>query len=413
MAIETLTPDRKKRIEDFNAILDGQTAATPPADPILGPAAPGTTTVRIDDGSVTVPNDKVVNTFRSLGPGPTDEQYLASLGPAVGAPLADARAPASGTAPRQTYATESAAREARMNQPTGFNTTRGGISARDAMGLTQGDRRNILRAQGVRGSGQIAMSKVMGAENNMRGQINDLRMDAATRDAANDALRMDLMQQRNQMAQEQTLLGQQAAAAEAQSTQATAAAMADALRADLNPERPDPYTTAAINLLDQGNLEGAQTIMAQRPELPGEIAGVDIDGDGTPDAIQQGGMYKGMLPRRNEPEPPARQRQEQALIKAMKGGDWAMAARLMGRIEEPGRSIASPNISRAATVADAQAYAQELGLGQAPEGAEQTASESAGQTSAQPVRMRHPNGTLRDVPAGQVDAAMKAGYSKL
>lgn len=79
------------------------------------------------------------------------------------------------------FAGDSMAREARLSarDPSQGETqtqrdtriadsrTQGGASVRDAAGMTQGDRRNILRAQGVGGSGQVAAARQMGNQTNM------------------------------------------------------------------------------------------------------------------------------------------------------------------------------------------------------------------------------------------------------
>ena len=81
------------------------------------------------------------------------------------------------------YEREALAREERIGQRQPFNQVRDGLSPRSPEGLTQGDYRNILRSQGIKGSAQIALAKQMAAsatkdyvEQQKRNELLDLRI---------------------------------------------------------------------------------------------------------------------------------------------------------------------------------------------------------------------------------------------
>ena len=149
-----------------------------------------------------------------------------------------------------------------QSQPGSFNATTPGSSPRDAFGLTQGDRRNILRSQGVGGSAQIAQAKVMGAQNNQASDANLLQEQRYNQEQALEQTRYDQAQARfdQKIALEQTRFDQGQA-----STEQTSQAMASALRADLEANPDDAVLQEAFGLAQSGNLDGAEQLLEMRP----------------------------------------------------------------------------------------------------------------------------------------------------
>ena len=178
----------------------------PPVDAGLMETVP-TKQFQVDGGSVTIPNAfedetfnqplKHVSDLMMSGRAAHGEQNLADFMAYRDAPE-DAteqfldpqgrlrrRDKSTGelTSEYSNYEREALAREERIGQRQPFNQVRDGLSPRSPEGLTQGDYRNILRSQGIKGSAQIALAKQMAAsatkdyvEQQKRNELLDLRI---------------------------------------------------------------------------------------------------------------------------------------------------------------------------------------------------------------------------------------------
>lgn len=257
------------------------------------------------------------------------------------------------------YATGAPSGRATPGGGIDFNTayarhpaTRGGVSPRDGNGLTQGQRRNILRAKGIGGSAQIALAHQMGQQADQQAQFNDLKLGELT-----------ARKQKHEFDMEQDLANQQQQAVEQweqdMQNQSIGAQLAEGITQQYG-ETDDPYLLGAAQQYSAGNIEAGDLLMERRPApKPGALEPVDIDNDGTPDFITQDGQFKGTVPRKGDaPTPTSKQRETDALHEALKAGEYSKAALLMGRVEEA--SGLNNVVRRPATVADARAYAQQL-----------------------------------------------------
>ena len=332
------------------------------------------TTVNIDGGSVTVPNHLLYDTFKGMGPGATDQQVLASRGIEPGDPEFNEQMGynISQSGKAGNYGQRAALRPNLQAVSDFLQPRPAGGSTRDAMGLTRGDRKSILRSQGLKGRALSASAKLMGARHDMLaaridpakagglapekrgaliGEVEALGGDP------NVARQLDDEQLLAALTREKTQRQIVQQNEKREMNQATTRGKLEAY--GMTPDQLQGMSPAEM----QGTLVRMETQAALRPEETPKLEPVDVDGDGAPDFLRLGNTLRDM-PRGETPT--TRQRDSGALQTALEAGDWARAALLIGTVEKPG-ALGRPNIRVRATAEDAQALAQNLSFDQPAE----------------------------------------------